>query len=99
MKYGRRKVDRNLLRLHNGLNYSLDVVMKNLYQSASGRLQHGTKEDIYASPYKYFTLSNQLEEKEGEVANLYVFQKVFKGDFQVIQAKSYTDKITHLSLV
>ncbi|KAI8372558.1 glycoside hydrolase [Choanephora cucurbitarum] len=59
-----------------------DVVTENIFQSASGRLQHGTKEDIYASPYKYFTLSNQLEEEEGQVANLYVFQKVFQGDFQ-----------------
>ena len=34
-------------------------------------------------PYAYFTLENKLTEEDDEIANLYAFQKVFKGEFQV----------------
>ncbi|KAG1469294.1 hypothetical protein G6F56_003335 [Rhizopus delemar] len=61
-----------------------DVVGENLVRNAQERIQSGdlTNDQIYSEPYKLLTLSNELEEEEGEVANLYVFQKVFAGEFQ-----------------
>ena len=39
-------------------------------------------------PYAYFTLENKLTEEDDEIANLYSFQKVFKGEFQVREKKT-----------
>jgi mannosyl-oligosaccharide glucosidase len=59
--------------------------MENIILGARERLTEGegNQEEAMVKPYKYFTLSNSLTEEEGEVANFYVFQKVFKGEFQV----------------
>lgn len=60
--------------------------MENIILGARERLTQGpgNQEEAMVKPYKYFTLSNSLIEEEGEVANFYVFQKVFKGEFQVV---------------
>lgn len=58
------------------------------------------QQDIVNSPYKYFSLGNYLSEKEGETANFYVFQKVFKGDFQfdvLFRSQSSNNPITSKS--
>lgn len=58
------------------------------------------QQDIVNNPYKYFSLGNYLSEKEGETANFYVFQKVFKGDFQfdvLFRSQSSNNPITSKS--
>ncbi|KAI7907127.1 glycoside hydrolase [Cokeromyces recurvatus] len=61
-----------------------DFVMEHIILGARDRLNiaEGGQEEALAKPYKFFTLTNTLTEDEGEVANFYVFQKVFKGEFQ-----------------
>jgi hypothetical protein len=67
----------------------LDIVMENIILGAQKRLTQGpeNQEEAMIKPYKYFTLSNSLTEEKDEVANFYVFQKVFKGEFQVQKKK------------
>ncbi|KAI9471930.1 MAG: glycoside hydrolase [Benjaminiella poitrasii] len=63
---------------------SKDFIMENVVLSARDRLSmvEGGQQEALAQPYKFFTLSNSLTEEEGEIANFYAFQKVFKGEFQ-----------------
>jgi mannosyl-oligosaccharide glucosidase len=62
----------------------LDLISESIVLGARERLEKTTdQQDAFTNPYKYFTLKNTLDEAEGEVANLYTFQKVFKGEFQV----------------
>jgi hypothetical protein len=62
----------------------LDLISESIVLGARERLEKTTdQQDAFTKPYKYFTLKNTLDEAEGEVANLYTFQKVFKGEFQV----------------
>ncbi|KAI9495104.1 glycoside hydrolase [Zychaea mexicana] len=60
-----------------------DIIMPNLLLSARERLmQESNQQEALDKPYAYFTLKNELTEEEDEIANLYAFQKVFKGEFQ-----------------
>ncbi|KAI8882190.1 glycoside hydrolase family 63 protein [Backusella circina FSU 941] len=60
-----------------------DLISESIVLAARDRLGKTTdQQDAFTNPYKYFTLKNTLDEAEGEVANLYTFQKVFKGEFQ-----------------
>lgn len=77
----------------------LDIVLQNIVEEARSRLDgtEGSQEDAMVKPFKYFSLSNSLTEKEGETANFYVFQKVFEGDFQfdvLFRSQSSKDPIT-----
>ncbi|KAI8074787.1 glycoside hydrolase [Gongronella butleri] len=58
------------------------VLHEHLLQSARGKVDPNDQQDLFASPHKYFTLENRLVEEDGDVANLYAFQKVFHGEFQ-----------------
>lgn len=76
-----------------------DIVLQNIVHEARSRLDgpKGSQEDALEKPYKYFSLSNSLTENEGETANFYVFQKVFRGDFQfdvLFRSKSNPEPIT-----
>ncbi|KAI9268642.1 glycoside hydrolase [Helicostylum pulchrum] len=78
---------------------SKDIVLQNIVHEARSRLDgpKGSQEDALEKPYKYFSLSNSLTENEGETANFYVFQKVFRGDFQfdvLFRSKSNPEPIT-----
>lgn len=59
--------------------------MESIILGARDRLggDPANQQEAMAKPFKFFTLTNELYEQEGEVANFYVFQKVFKGEFQV----------------
>ncbi|KAI8971466.1 glycoside hydrolase [Mycotypha africana] len=61
-----------------------EIVFENIVRNARDRLQgiQEKEQEALAKPFKYFILGNTLEEADGEVANVYVFQKVFKGEFQ-----------------
>ncbi|KAI8388237.1 glycoside hydrolase [Radiomyces spectabilis] len=59
-----------------------EMIMENLLLSARKRVMQGSQEDALQNPSSYFTLSNELVESEDEVANFYIFQKVFAGEFQ-----------------
>ncbi|KAL0141009.1 mannosyl-oligosaccharide glucosidase CWH41/GLS1 [Mucor lusitanicus] len=63
---------------------SKDIVMESIIMGARERLGNdpANQQEAMAKPFKFFTLTNELSEQEGEVANFYVFQKVFKGEFQ-----------------
>lgn len=60
-----------------------DIIMPRLLMSAREKIAKGSPEDAMAHPYSYFTLDNTLTEEEDEVANMYAFQKIFHGQFQV----------------
>lgn len=60
-----------------------DIIMPRLLVSAREKIAKGSPEDAMAHPYSYFTLDNTLTEEEDEVANMYAFQKIFNGQFQV----------------
>jgi mannosyl-oligosaccharide glucosidase len=77
--------------------------LENIVQEARSRLEadQSNQEEAMTQPYKYFTLSNSLTEKEGETANFYVFQKVLQGDFQfdvLFRSQSSSEPITSMSL-
>lgn len=77
----------------------IDIVLENIVHEARTRLEgeEGNQEEAVSKPYKYFTLSNNLSENEGETANFYVFQKVFQGDFQfdvLFRSQSSDEPIT-----
>lgn len=65
--------------------HTADIVMESIIMGARERLGNdpANQQEAMAKPFKFFTLTNELSEQEGEVANFYVFQKVFKGEFQV----------------
>lgn len=54
-----------------------------LLDTGRSKVQPGAEQDLFTRPHAYFTLANQIVEEEGEVANFYAFQKVFRGEFQV----------------
>lgn len=58
--------------------------MESLIRGARERIgtDHANQQEVMTKPFKFLTLNNQLEEEEGEIANFYVFQKMFQGEFQ-----------------
>ena len=63
--------------------------MPKLLLSARERiLKENDQQAALEKPYAYFTLDNKLTEEDDEIANLYSFQKVFKGEFQVSVKKN-----------
>jgi mannosyl-oligosaccharide glucosidase len=73
--------------------------MENLIRGAKERIgsDPDNQQEVMAKPYKFLTLNNQLEEEEGEVANFYVFQKMFQGEFQfdvLFRSQSSDQKLT-----
>ncbi|KAI8137508.1 glycoside hydrolase [Fennellomyces sp. T-0311] len=79
-----------------------DIIMPKILLAAKERLmQESNQEAALQRPYAYFTLENKLTEEEDEVANLYAFQKVFRGEFQfdiLFRSASSPEKITSESL-
>ncbi|KAI9245829.1 glycoside hydrolase [Phascolomyces articulosus] len=75
-----------------------DIIMPKLVLSARERLMKETNQQAALDkPYAYFTLQNELSEDDDEIANLYAFQKVFKGEFQfdiLFRSASSPKKIT-----
>ncbi|KAF7724424.1 Processing alpha glucosidase I [Apophysomyces ossiformis] len=74
-----------------------DFILENLVVSARDRLSRSSQEDALARPYAYFALTNTLMEQEDQIANFYVFQKVFKGNFQfdvLFRSQSSSDSMT-----
>lgn len=76
----------------------IDIVMESIIMGARDRLggDPANQQEAMTKPFKFFTLTNELSEQEGQVANFYVFQKVFKGEFQVgmIAETSIEDEYT-----
>lgn len=58
--------------------------MPRLVLAARDRLAQTSQQEALSRPYAYLTLENTLTEGEDEIANFYVFQKVFSGEFQVL---------------
>ncbi|KAG0165528.1 Processing alpha glucosidase I [Apophysomyces sp. BC1034] len=78
-----------------------DYALENMIVSAREKLSHASQEDAFARPYAFFTLTNTLTEEEDQLANFYVFQKVFKGNFQfdvLFRSQSSPEPITSTSL-
>ncbi|ORZ15868.1 glycoside hydrolase [Absidia repens] len=60
----------------------IEIISEQLLTSGRSKVQQGAEQDLFSRPHAYFTLGNQLVEEEGEVANFYAFQKVFRGEFE-----------------
>ncbi|KAI8099053.1 glycoside hydrolase [Halteromyces radiatus] len=78
-----------------------DIIAEQLLTAGRSRVQQGAEQDIFSRPHAYFTLGNQLIEDEGEVANFYAFQKVFRGEFQfdvIFRSQDSHNKLTSNSL-
>ncbi|KAI9314210.1 glycoside hydrolase [Dichotomocladium elegans] len=74
-----------------------DIIMPKILDEARTRLSRANPEEAMTIPFSYLTLENALSENEGEVANLYAFQKVFHGEFQfdvLFRSASSQEKIS-----
>ncbi|KAI7852089.1 glycoside hydrolase [Circinella umbellata] len=79
-----------------------DIVIPKLLLSAREKImKENDQQAALEKPYAYFTLENKLTEEDDEIANLYAFQKVFKGEFQfdvIFRSASSPKKMSSESL-